>query len=452
MSATGVLRPGEALPERAAARPPAGLVRSAFRVERRKLSAQLAPRLLALICALGPFAFAAVLKIQSGSPADTLFGVWVHTSGLALSLVVLSFCGAWGLPILAGVLAGDIFASEDRYGTWKTVLTRSSTRRALFAGKLLAAAAFSLALLALLAVSSIVAGLVLVGHGALVGLGGSTLSTGHALVLVLVSWLLNAPPMLAFTSLAVLCSVATRNGIVGVVGPALIDLVMQLLLLVGSGVWMHMLLAGSAFNTWSALFTADPYYGPLVVGCIVSLLWIAGCVAGSWVILRRRDFAGTSVARRPGWVVPARVAVGAAALIALLAIAGNWGPVGVTPARLKASITPTFNNLTLLQQRELGREVPAGAKLNVVPTCSRRASTPSGPGDWVCTLTVYIPQPGAVPFQQTPVTYDVSVRSDGCYKATSPPSFVGQQTMRDANGNSVVNPLFVVYGCLNPLR
>jgi hypothetical protein len=138
-------------------------------------------------------------------------------------------------------------------------------------------------------------------------------------------------------------------------------------------------------------------------------------------------------------------------LVALLAIAGNWGPAGVTAAKLKANITPTFNNLTLFQQRELGRTVPPGAQLNVVPTCSRRASTQAGPGDWVCTLTVYIPQPGAVPFQQTPVTYDVTVQSNGCYKAESPPSFVGQQTMRDADGRQVVNPLFVFYGCLNPL-
>jgi len=66
-------------------------------------------------------------------------------------------------------------------------------------------------------------------------------------------------------------------------------------------------------------------------------------------------------------------------------------------------------------------------------------------------LTVFIPQPGAVPFQQTPVTYDLTVQSNGCYKATSPPSFVGQQTMRDGNGKQVVNPLFVFYGCFNPL-
>ena len=262
MSATHALRPGEAIPGPA---PRAhGGVWHVYRAERRKLSTQLSTRLLALFCILGPFAFAGVLKIQTGSPADTLFGVWVHQSGLALSLVVLSFCGSWGFPVLAGVLCGDIFASEDRYGTWKMVLTRSSTRRDLFAGKLLAAFTFSIGLLVLLAISSLAAGLLLIGDGALVDLSGRTLSTGHGLVLVLVAWLLNVLPMLAFTSLAVLLSIATRNGIVGVVGPALIDLVMQLLLLVGSGVWLHLLLASSAFQDWYALFTSHPYFGPLV--------------------------------------------------------------------------------------------------------------------------------------------------------------------------------------------
>ncbi|HUJ34563.1 MAG TPA: ABC transporter permease [Solirubrobacteraceae bacterium] len=449
MSATHALRSGEAIPEPSAGRH-AG-VRHVYRAERRKLSNQLSTRLLALICIVGPFAFAGVLKIQTGSPADTLFGVWVHQSGFALSLVVLSFCGAWGFPVLAGVLAGDIFASEDRYGTWKMVLTRSSTRRELFAGKVLAAMTFSVALLVLLAVASLAAGLLLVGDGSVVDLSGRALSPGHSLVLVLVAWILNLLPMLAFTSLAVLLSVATRNGIVGVVGPALIDLVMQLLLLVGSGVWLHLLLASSAFQDWYALFTAHPYFGPLVVACIVSLIWIAAALAGSWLLIRRRDYAGAPVSRRPGWVVPVRVAVGSAALVAFLAVASNWGPAGDTAAKLKASLEPTFNNLTLLQQRELGRVVAPGARLNVLTNCSRRASTPKGPGDWICTLDVFIPQPGAQPFNQTPVTYDVSLQSNGCYKAESPPSFVGQQTMKDAHGNQVVNPLFVIYGCFNPL-
>ena len=125
------------------------------RAEARKLRTQLATRVLALICVLGPFAFAGCCRIQSGSPADTLFGVWVHSSGFAVSLVVLGFAGSWGFPLIAGVLAGDIFSSEDRYGTWKTVLTRSCTRRDLFAGKVLAAATFAAGLMALLRLSSL---------------------------------------------------------------------------------------------------------------------------------------------------------------------------------------------------------------------------------------------------------------------------------------------------------
>jgi len=35
---------------------------------------------------------------------------------------------------------------------------------------------------------------------------------------------------------------------------------------------------------------------------------------------------------------------------------------------------------------------------------------------------VLIPQAGANPFQQMAVTYDVSAKSNGCYKADAPPS------------------------------
>jgi hypothetical protein len=143
--------------------------------------------------------------------------------------------------------------------------------------------------------------------------------------------------------------------------------------------------------------------------------------------------------------------VAAAAVIALLAVASNWGPPGVTAKRLQASLVPNFINLTVLQQKELGRSVKPGASLRVRPICSRRGSAPDGPGEWSCALEVYVPDPGAVPFAQVPVVYDVSVQSDGCYKAESPPSFVGAQTMRDAHRQMVVNPLFTIYGCFNTL-
>ncbi len=423
-----------------------------FRTERRKLLAQLPARVLIVVCALGPFAFAAVLSLQSGVPADTLFGVWVHASGFAFSLVVLSFAGSWGFPVMAGVLAGDLFAAEDRHGTWKTVLTRSCRRSDVFAGKVLVAASFALVLLALAALSSLAAGLLIGGGGQLVDLSGTLLAPGHALALVALSWLVSALPLLAFVSLAVLFSVLTRNGIMGVLGPILVALVMQLLALVGRGFWVHALLVAAAFDDWHGLLAGKPFYGPLALESAICVGWIAACLAGSWVALRRRDFAGPPVPRRSGWAVPLAAAAGAAALIAFLAAASDWGPEAVTAARLQAAITPTFNQLTLLQQRELGRDVPAGARLDILPSCRRRAGPGGGPGDdWVCTLTVLTPQLGSDPFTTTPVTYDVSVKSNGCYKAEAPPSFVGQQMMTAARGRSVVNPLFTIYGCFDTL-
>jgi ABC-2 type transport system permease protein len=437
-------------------RPPARIrlaqVRHVYVVERRKLASQHAVRILALVCVVSPFVLGAILRVQSGSPSDTLYGVWVHSSGFAMSLLLLAFAGSWGIPLAAGIVAGDVFSSEDRYGTWKWVLTRSCTRGEVFAGKLVAAATFLTALVALAAAASVVAGVILIGGQPLVSLSGTVLSAGGSLGLVLASWLACVFPALAFASLGVLCSIATRNGIVGVIAPALAALAMQLLLLVGAGVSAHMALVASAFGAWHALFLARPFFGPLAVAIIVSVLWVTVSLSISWEILRTRDFAGAPAARKRGWAVPARVALTLAGVIALLAIAGNWGPVGVTGDRLQASFLSVFNNLTLLQQREAGRSVARNARLTILfPTCNRRGSTPAGPGEWVCTFDVLTQANGPLPPQQTTVTYELSVQSDGCYKAQSPPAFIGQQLMRDAHGHNVVNPLYTIYGCFNTL-
>ena len=428
-----------------------GGVRHVYRAERRKLAVQLPVRLVALVCVLGPFAFAAILKAQSGVPADTLFGLWVHQSGFAIPMVVLSFAGSWGFPLLAGVLAGDIFSAEDRYGTWKTVLTRSCSRRDVFAGKVAAAALLSVAMAVLTALCSLVAGLLLVGHQPLVSLGGTMLSSWRCLELVLASWLTSVLPMLAFVSLAVLFSVASRNGIMGVLGPVLVALAMQLLALVGTGYWVHTWLVASAFDGWHGLLTSRPFYRPLLLASVVSVAWVVVCLSVSWAILRHRDFAGPPAAKRRGWALPVRAVLAGTALIALLAVACSWGPAAVTATRLEAAIRPTFNGLTLLQQRALGRHVPARAKLNDYASCVRRSGSDQGPGDdWICTMDMLIELDGASPFSFTPVTFDVSVKANGCYNAQGPPTFIGQPEIRDAQGHNVVNPLYAFDGCFDP--
>jgi len=425
--------------------------RHAYRTELQKLTAQLTTRLLAVVTVLGPFAFAAVLKVQSGTPSDALFGAWVHASGFAISLVILGFAGSWGFPIIAGVLAGDLFSSEDRHGTWKTILTRSCTREDIFSGKLLAVGTLAIALSALLAIATLVAGIALVGAQSMVNLSGAPTSAGRIFAVTVVSWVYCLLPVLAYTSLAILFSVATRNGILGVLGPLMVALATQLLDLIGKGVIVHLLLIGSAFDGWHGLFVTHPFFGPLLISAGVCVVWIAACLTASWRILRRRDFLTTSAGPRPGWTAPIRVVAIAVAVFAVLALACNLGPNGVTGYRVSASLGPTFNNVTLLQQALIGRHAPAGARLDVLPNCNKRGSADVGPGDWNCNLYVYLPQPKSIPFQQTSVEYEVSVQYNGCWKASAPPAFLGGPTMANARGASVTNPLFIVYGCFNIL-
>ena len=84
-----------------------------------------------------PIAVVVIMHSQPRPPKDTLFGRFATENGFAMALLVLGFATQWVLPLLTAVVAGDIFASEDQHGTWKTVLTRSTSRSTLFWAKVL---------------------------------------------------------------------------------------------------------------------------------------------------------------------------------------------------------------------------------------------------------------------------------------------------------------------------
>src|SRR6185295_15979334 len=185
-------------------------------VECVKLAAQIKARAALAVCAAGPFAFAAAMRVQSSLPEDTLFGRSVKESGFAVPLVVLGFAALWVFPLLASVVGGDVFSAEDRYGTWSAVLTRSRSRGEVFTGKVLTALAFSSLAVAALAVSSVAAGVLVVGPQPLINLSGTLLPSAQALIRVALAWASVLPPAFAFTALAVLLSVATRSSAAGI--------------------------------------------------------------------------------------------------------------------------------------------------------------------------------------------------------------------------------------------
>ena len=265
---------------------------AALRWEIVKLAAQIRGRALLAAALIVPIPVVAVLNGQEQPPSDTIYGRLIHLSGYAMPLLMLAWAAQWALPLLAAVVAGDIFASEDQHGTWKTILTRSVSRSQIFWAKTLTALAYNLLLLTVFAAGTILASLLIIGRQPLTGLSGQTIDSGHALRLVVLAWATAVPPVIGFTALALLLSVRTRNPAFGIAAPVVVGFAMQLLGSVAGLDLTRKLLLTTPFEAWHGLFAEHPFYQPLYTGLAVSAGWTVICLASAYVSLRRRDITG----------------------------------------------------------------------------------------------------------------------------------------------------------------
>jgi len=243
-----------------------------YRFELVKLVSQWRIRLLVLACWIVPALFVAGVSLQSTLPSDTLFGRWMHATGWAGPLVVLGFAGTWALPLLTSVVAGDVFAAEDRLGTWRHLLVVVRSARRIFVAKTLASFTVILLLVAGLAASSAVGGLLAVGNQPLVGLDGHPLAPSDAAVKVLLAWTAVLAPTLALAGVGLLGSVTLGRSPMGLLLPAVVALAMQLAQMLPLPVVVRLALPGYAFIAWNGLFTSPGQTGPLLIGVAVSLL------------------------------------------------------------------------------------------------------------------------------------------------------------------------------------
>jgi ABC-2 type transport system permease protein len=265
---------------------------AALRWEIVKLTAQIRSRALLAAALIIPIVVVAVLNGQEQPPSDTIYGKLIHQSGYAMPLLMLAFAAQWVLPLLAAVVAGDIFAGEDQHGTWKTILTRSVSRTQIFWAKTLTAMIYNLLVLAVFAASTIVSSLLIIGTQPLTGLSGQTIASAAALRLVIAAWATSIAPIIGFTALALLLSVRTRNPALGIAAPVVAGFAMQLLGSITGLDLTRKLLLTTPFEAWHGLLAQHPFTGPLTTGLAVSAAWTLICLAGAYLSLRRRDITG----------------------------------------------------------------------------------------------------------------------------------------------------------------
>ncbi|MEW2401881.1 ABC transporter permease [Streptomyces sp. NPDC046862] len=404
-----------------------------YRFELVKLVSQWRIRLLVLACWIAPALFVAGVSEQSTLPSDTLFGRWMHATGWAGPLVMLGFAGTWALPLLTSVVAGDVFASEDRLGTWRHLLVAVRSPRRIFASKALASLTVILLLVAGLACSSTIGGLVAVGNQPLVGLDGHLLAPSDAAGKVLLAWVCVLAPTLALAGIGLLGSVALGRSPMGLLLPALVALAMQLAQMLPLPVAVRLALPSYAFIAWNGLFTGPTQLGPLLIGIVVSLLWAVLATVLAHLLFLRRDFTNLSYdgSGRRAIAIGLLPLAGLAALtVTVVAVATPSVGSGIQQAKVQRSVATAFAHLYRLQTKQLNRPAVTEAQLKATAACNKGAGqlAAEGPGnDWRCVVSWHLPD-----VQITgQAIYQLDVTADGRFVA-------------DGDGPKEVNGYFLV--------
>ncbi|MER5857224.1 ABC transporter permease [Streptomyces sp900105245] len=404
-----------------------------YRFELTKLVAQWRIRLLVLSCWIAPALFVAGVSQQGTLPSDTLFGRWMHATGWAGPLVVLGFAGTWALPLLTSVVAGDVFAAEDRLGTWRHLLVAVRSPRRIFVAKALASLTVILLLVTGLACSSVAGGLAAVGNQPLVGLDGHLLAPGEAAGKVLLAWVCVIAPTLALAAIGLLGSVTLGRSPMGLLVPALVAFVMQLAQMLPLPVVVRLALPSYAFVAWNGLFTDPAQLGPLLIGVAVSLVWAVLATALALVLFLRRDFTnplydGSGRRAVTAGVLP--LAGLTAVTVAVVSVTTGAEGSGIEQDKVQRSVATAFAHLYRLQTDELNRPAVREAQLRATATCDKGSVkvAAEGPGnDWRCVVSWHLPGVEAV----GSAIYQLDVTPDGRF-------------MADGDGPKEVNGYFLV--------
>jgi ABC-2 type transport system permease protein len=404
-----------------------------YRFELVKLISQWRIRLIVLACWIAPAVFVAAVSRQSTLPVDTLFGRWMHATGWAGSLVVLGFAGSWALPLLTSVVAGDVFAAEDRLGTWRHLLVAVRSPRRIFASKALASLTVIVLLVAGLAVSSAAGGLLSVGHRGLVGLDGHVLTPGDTAARVLLAWLCVLAPTLALAAIGLLGSVTLGRSPIGLLLPALVALALQLVQMLPVPVPVRLALPGYAFISWNGLFTDPVQKGPLLIAIVVSLVWAVLATALACFLFVRRDFTNVAYDGSGRRALTAGVLPLAALLavtIGVFAVSIGGTSSGIDQDKVQRSVATAFGHLYRVQTQELHRPDVTEAQLQASAECNKGGGKLAAEGagnDWRCVVTWHLPgteAPGSA-------IYQLDLTPDGRY-------------MADGDGPKEVNGYFLV--------
>ena len=252
------------------------------------------PRNLALlgVLAIAGVFFGIVLRvtISSGGSGGFPFLNQLAGNGVFLALVMLALTVSLPLlPLAVSVVSGDAIAGEAGHGTLRVLLTVPAGRTRLLAVKYAAIGVFSLAACLLIAVVSLIMGLILFHTGPVTLLSGNTISLGAGVLRVLVVTAFVAVAMASFGAIGLAASTLTQHP-VGAIAALLV-------LAIGSEICdqlpqlsaIHSFLPTHYWLAWDGLFRSPVDWSGIEHGLVSSVIYAAIFVAIGWAKLTSAD-------------------------------------------------------------------------------------------------------------------------------------------------------------------
>jgi ABC-2 type transport system permease protein len=424
-----------------------------YRFELVKLVSQWRIRLVFVACLVAPAVYSAVVSRQTSLPADAVYGRLMNQSGWAGSLAILVFLGTLLLPLLTSVVAGDIFAVEDRLGTWRHLLVAVRSPRRIFVSKALAALTVILALLVCLMASSMAGGLLSIGSHPLPGLDGHLIGSAELARTVVLAWLTVIPPTLAFSAVGLLGSVALGRSPLGLLMPVALALVLMGVQVMPVPVALRVALPMNAFIAYRGLFTDPGQLGPFWIGLVVCMSWAALATLLAYRLFVRRDFtdlandgSGRLVLR--GFAPLAGLVAGTSFVVA--ATTGATGS-GIEKSKVETALSTSFSHLYVLQTELLHRPSVTAGQLGTATSCDKggpRVEDEGAGAGWRCTVTWTLPGTTAV----GTAIYQLEIAPEGRFVADGdgPKEVNGFFQVRTPTGDAP-NPLWQFDGVVDLL-
>ena len=264
-----------------------------YRWELRKLLAQVRTYLgLGLLTVL-PVIFVVFESLHhQHDQHDNIFAAQITQSGLATPVLMLLFMSGFFIPVVAALVAGDIFSNEDGNGTLKTILTRSVDRGQVFAAKALAAFTYAVVAVLVAATVSTVAGVASWGFRSVRTYSGTLVSAPEALLLVFAANAAYLIPLFAVAAIGLMLSAATRNSAAAVVGTIGIVILLFIIAQIPGLEAIQPYLLTEQFQAWQGLLRTPTNWAPIIHSAWLCALYGVPSLAAGYLIFLRRDVAG----------------------------------------------------------------------------------------------------------------------------------------------------------------